>query len=291
VTSAPLTDERCPSCGGIIALRCCEICGERRPSERIYTLREFAHETFEVVTNVERSFLNTLWTLVRRPGELTAAYMRGERVRYLRPLQLFLLVNVAFFFVAGWVGIHIFSTPLYSHTHSSAYSAFAAGRLAERLEATGATEDDYAITFNRRVVVLARSLVIIMVPFFAATVAVVTVQRRRPPTPEAVRHIVFSLQFFCMLMLLTMFLWLLYKGVAVAWNKVTGGDVGWQALDPLLGATAITGLLAYLIPALRRAYELSRVRAVVASLLLVVAFYYVLTAYRFILFMTITAQI
>ena len=289
MTSPPLVDERCPSCGGTIALEYCEICGERKPSSRIYSLRAFAHEAFEVLTNVERSFLKTLWTLVRKPGELAAAYLRGERVHYLRPLQLFLLVNVIFFFVAGWARITIFSTPLYSHVRSSEYAAFAAGRVAERVEATGLTEEDYAAAFNRRVVVLARSLVIIMVPFFAAAVALATA-RRNAPAP-VVAHVVFSLHFLCVLMLLTMFLKLLFAGMRAGWTVAGGGPTAWQTLDVALGATAMAGLLAYLIPALKRTYELGWVRAVVASLLLIVAFYYVLTTYRFILFMTITAQL
>lgn len=107
--TTPRAAERCPSCGGEIDARFCRVCGERRPSERAYSMREFAHEAFEAVTNVERSFLHTLWTLFRRPGELTAAYMRGERVRYLRPLQLFLLVNVLFFFSAGSVRVSLAS--------------------------------------------------------------------------------------------------------------------------------------------------------------------------------------
>jgi hypothetical protein len=286
MTSPPLT-ETCPSCGGAIALDYCEICGERKPSSRIYSLRAFAHEAFEVVTNVERSFLKTLWTLIRKPGELVAAYMRGERVRYLKPLQLFLLVNVIFFFVAGWAGISIFSTPLYSHTHSSPYAAYAAERLAERLKATGATEDDYAISFNRRVVLLARTLVIIMVPLFAAGVALVTV-RRRARTP-VVGHVVFSLHFYCVLMILTVCLWLLYRAGSYAWGPRASGS--WQAVDLVLAVASMTGLLAYLVPALRRAYSLGWVRAVFASLLLIVAFYWVLTAYRFILFMVITTQL
>src|SRR5688572_15720328 len=111
MTPPPLIDERCPSCGGVITLEFCDVCGEKRPSLRAYTVAEFIHETFEVFTNVERSFLRTVWTLLRRPGELTAAYMRGERVRYLRPFQLFLLLNLIFFFIAG-SAVTMFSTPL-----------------------------------------------------------------------------------------------------------------------------------------------------------------------------------
>jgi uncharacterized membrane protein YhaH (DUF805 family) len=104
--------ESCPSCGGAIIDTFCGTCGERRPSTRGYSLAHFAHEVFETITDLDRSFLHTVTTLIRRPGELTAAYMRGERVRYLRPLQLFFLVNVVYFVWAGWFGVHVFNTRL-----------------------------------------------------------------------------------------------------------------------------------------------------------------------------------
>src|SRR5688572_9643119 len=120
MTTSSLPEEGCPSCGGSIVLEYCDVCGERRPSRRAYTLAEFVHETFEVFTNVERSLLRTIWVLIRRPGELTAAYMRGERVRYLRPLQLFLLVTILFFFVAVG-GSNMYSMPLATHLSSTPY--------------------------------------------------------------------------------------------------------------------------------------------------------------------------
>src|SRR5690349_21773829 len=59
--------ETCPSCGAGIGDAFCAACGERRPSARIYTIGEFASEAFEAFTNVERSFLRTFWTLIRKP--------------------------------------------------------------------------------------------------------------------------------------------------------------------------------------------------------------------------------
>jgi hypothetical protein len=44
----------------------------------------------------------TLWLLVRRPGQLTAEFLAGRRVRYLRPLRLFLLASVVLLLTLRW---------------------------------------------------------------------------------------------------------------------------------------------------------------------------------------------
>jgi hypothetical protein len=128
-----------------------------------------------------------------------------------------------------------------------------------------------------------------MVPFFAVALAFVTARRRR--SAPAVQHIVFSLLFFNVLMLLAMLVWAIYGGVHAGWMAVTGNDAGWQVLDAIVGVLTIAGIVAYLVPAMKRAYDLGRVRAVVTSLLLVYAFYWILTGYRFLLFLIITSRL
>ena len=270
--------ETCPSCSSAITGEHCANCGERRPSARIYTLREFAHEAFETVTSVERSFLRTFRALLRKPGELTAAYMRGERIRYLKPLQLFLLVNVMFFFAAG-PGINVFSTSLHNHLRGSPYRAQAQRVVAERLPRSGLTEDQYAVTFNRHTRVLARTMVIAMVPAFALGLALLTIRRRRP----AVHHLVFSLHFLAITMLLTATVsWLLWSGLPI-WRAI-----GWPRTDPQLDQTAgllmAMGCSAYLLSAFRRAYGLGRGGAALLAIVGFALLVAILVGYRMLLF-------
>src|SRR5512140_2614078 len=91
----------CVSCGRPAGTPFCPHCGEQRPSDRHGTLVEFLHDAVESVANVDGRVLRSVRTLVLRPGELTAAYARGVRAPYMRPFQLFFLVNVVFFFCAS----------------------------------------------------------------------------------------------------------------------------------------------------------------------------------------------
>jgi hypothetical protein len=87
---------RCSNCGAQARGRYCPHCGQDSRDHRVATgvlLREFWADVF----SLDSRFLRTLGLLVTRPGELTAEYMRGRRVRYLPPLRLYLIISIAFF--------------------------------------------------------------------------------------------------------------------------------------------------------------------------------------------------
>jgi hypothetical protein len=278
-TKGPAVAESCPSCGGAIDVRFCGACGERRASERAYSLKDFAHESFEAVTNVERSFLRTVWTLLRRPGELTAAYMRGERVRYLRPLQLFLLVNVIFFFIGG-AGANMYSTTLHNHLTSSPYQEQAREIVRGRLRKTGLTERQYVVAFDQKTKVLARTLVIVMAPAFAIGVALLSLKRRRP----AVRHLVFSIHFLSYMLLLTIAVTYVLRTLVLAWQAV-GGSASDAGVDQFKGVGMAIGVIAFLFPAYRRAYGDGKTRALLKAIVSFAVFATILmVGYRWLLF-------
>jgi len=60
--------------------------------------------------DVDARFLQSLKALFLKPGSLTNAYLKGERVRYLSPIRLYLFPSVLFFLIlslrALWPEIH-----------------------------------------------------------------------------------------------------------------------------------------------------------------------------------------
>jgi hypothetical protein len=278
---AATLDERCVSCGRPAGTPFCPHCGERRPGDREYSVVHFAHEAAAAVTNTDGTLLRTLWTLVRRPGELTAAYMRGQRVGYMRPLQLFLLLNLIFFLVARWSSV--FDTPLLTHMNAALHDEIATRAVNARLATRRITLDEYRVAFDNASGTQAKSLVILMVPMFAAIVGIVNVRRRR----YALQHLVFSLHAFSVL-----FLILLTVAVAVEvplkwWARARGIDLHWQVTDQTVSSAVILAFGTYAALALRRAYGDGRAAAIAKAAALCVALGLVLFAYRFVLFFTV----
>ncbi|MBB4634825.1 DUF3667 domain-containing protein [Longimicrobium terrae] len=91
----------CENCGAALAGRFCHECGQAAepPSSTVAgVLRALAADLTSVDSRVARSVIR----LLVRPGELTAEYLAGRRVRYAQPLQLYLGAATAFFFVNAY---------------------------------------------------------------------------------------------------------------------------------------------------------------------------------------------
>jgi hypothetical protein len=91
----------CPNCGTVLAGRYCSNCGQERTAAGELTMRSFFVNVLPDILNLDSKFFTTLSILLRKPGFLTREYLRGRRVRYSAPVQLYALVTAAFFFVSA----------------------------------------------------------------------------------------------------------------------------------------------------------------------------------------------
>jgi hypothetical protein len=284
------TGPACVSCGHPTGEPYCARCGERRAADRGYSLRHFASEAFETVTNVDGTAWRTLRTLVTRPGALTAAYMRGERVPWMKPLQLFLIVNVIYFVWVAFAGERVFSTPLSGHLQNSNYGETARQLILARVQQPGMTPAEineaanaYGERFNDAAAVQAKSLIITMVPMFAALVALVQVRRRRP----AVQHLVFALHVFTTLLLLAIaqryLLHLPLRALGIFGSEAQANRI----LNELIGIFMMSAMAVYTGLGLRRAYGDGVPAAIVKGAFLGWSLLLVLGLYRYLLFYTV----
>jgi hypothetical protein len=274
--------EACVSCGEPAGAPYCPQCGERRAADREYSLAHFAREGAEAFTNADGKLLRTLWTLLRRPGELTAAYMRGERVGYMRPLQLFLLINVAYFALTTWTGARVFDTPLAVHMNATVHKEIATRLVRARLAARGITAHQYRATFDSVSRTHAKSLIILMVPGFAVFVALVAARHRR----YALQHLVFSLHAFAALLVILVTVGAATELPLSVWVRWRGEMPSWHVFDEIATTAILLTFGPYLALALRRAYGDGRAPAAAKAAILCVALGVVLFAYRFVLFFT-----
>jgi hypothetical protein len=181
----------CPTCARESTTSFCGTCGERRRTPRDLTFVALLGEAFESSTDTDGRAFRTFATLLRWPGELTAAYLRGERKRYIGPIQLFLIANVVFFFVQASVGFHTLSNNLDSHLNDQRYSSWLRPWAERALAERGTTVAEYAPVFDSAVDVNAKALAILMVPLFALLAWLLSPLRRKP----VLTHVVFGLHF------------------------------------------------------------------------------------------------
>jgi hypothetical protein len=272
--------EPCVSCGRALDSPFCPQCGEKRASDRTHTLGEFFREhVVEAMANLDGRVIRSLRALVTRPGLLTAEFSRGVRLRYLPPLQLFLLLNVAFFLWSTSRNATVFDTPFANHTSIGPYQRVARRLVTEKMRKTGEDAKTFAARFDAIGKAQSRSLVLSMVPMFALFVALATLGRRRR---GAVHHLVFSLHSIAALfILLPLSFYVALAFVYGVW-KPLGLTMGRG--DLFISVTLSALFAVYLAFSLRRAYDFAWLRSLAGGAFLVAAFFVVLGLYRALLF-------
>lgn len=91
--------DHCQSCGSVRTGKFCSNCGEKKLSPDDFKLKKFILQAVDIFTHFEGKFFKTFKYLLFYPGKLTKDYIEGRRVSLMKPLQLYLIVGIAFFFL------------------------------------------------------------------------------------------------------------------------------------------------------------------------------------------------
>ncbi len=300
-TPAPV-ESVCPNCGSRSLGRYCADCGQAAPTVTDYSFRAQAADLIDQIASVDGRALRTLWALVARPGALTTEHLHGRRAQYLRPLQLFLLVNVVLFIAAP--RIPLFSYSLANYLAHAPPSPSIVATLVQRRMATVRplmtpgpapvsrspmrglrVRPAYVAAFDARVEAQRKSFVILFAPVLALILRLLFAHRL--PTPGVPHrygeHFVFALH------LLT-FIWLLltvWGGIVALAAGRTFAVVDGTGLVMLAVMVALPSAAAlYLYRAVRRVYDFGTLESIALTGALAGAFIGCLAAYRTLLFFT-----
>ncbi|MEO7711603.1 MAG: DUF3667 domain-containing protein [Gemmatimonadaceae bacterium] len=270
-------DRSCANCGSRLVQRYCADCGQPAPGPRDYSIRAHAAEFVDQLASVDGKIGRTLWALVARPGALTVDHLAGRRARYLRPLQLFLVVNVLLFVIAPRVPMFTYS--LRSYLTYAPPSPVVVASLVRRTSAA-TDRSAYTAAFDARVESQRKSLIILFAPALALLFRVLFARRtKRAGVPHRYgEHLVFALH-------LLAFIWLAVTG----WGAL--GTLSSLAPTRTLNVLTFVLLVAlfaatpvYLLRALARVYDLTRIQSLAVLMALLTSFVGLVVAYRTLLF-------
>lgn len=271
----------CPSCGDNSTGRFCPACGEERGRRKNYSLLSHLREAFNVVTNVESGFLRSFAALIARPGFLTSQYFAGRRKPFLKPLQLFLLCNIIFFFVQSYTEFNTLSTPLNVHIRLLPYSNYARAKVNQDVLDRGTTLKEYQARFDATIETQSKTLVVLMIPMFGLVLQALYWRAGR----YLVEHLVFSVHFYSFFLLLLSAILLLTTLAFGLARRLTTNLAIFQS-DFFFTTIMLLSCLVYLLCAVRRAYEQGWVITVLKCVILVAGIMCILQLYRFCLFFT-----
>ena len=283
--------ESCPNCGSPELEKYCPQCGQAAPQPSDYSLGSYASDLFESITSTDGKTLRTFATLLTRPGHLTIEHLAGRRARYLRPIQIFLLVNVLLFVSAPQVPL--FSYSLEKYLRYAPPSPELVSRLVQNVTPAGHSHvagrgaeefSEYASAFDARVESQRKSLIILFAPALALLLfAMFRVSGAVGTAPMRYgEHMVFSLH-------LLAFVWLVLAGVGLL-ARLSSIIAGTSRPATITIVALVAGLLgwglAYLMRSIRRVYSTSWPWTVAATAIVAAGFTGLLIVYRTLLFFT-----
>lgn len=241
--------ERCRACSVRLAGPYCHACGERRPGPEDERLGLFLREQFHEVTSADGKLWRSLKALFV-PGKLTEEYFAGRRGRYVRPVRLFIVGNLLFFFMLTLTASSsIFQGRAESNRTNSAYGRWATEQLAAAAAGAGVSQEAYDAAFDQHAETLSTTLVFLLVPGLALTLAALLFWTGA----SGLRHLVFATHYFAFTMIGSVVVAVVL--LPVHWGLQSLSRYGVPApsgysLDPLLFVVFVI----YLVLALRRAY-------------------------------------
>lgn len=159
----PLT-HICKSCGNTFSGSYCNECGEKVLHASDRSFKRFAETIFKAITFADSKFIKTLWLVLKKPGFISREFSEGRRVRYLKPLSLFLVLNLAYFLFPV---IQLFNASLNTQLRSSSVLRVLRNLytnvVASKTASMGIDFSSFSLIYNLKTVGLAKLMVMVFV--------------------------------------------------------------------------------------------------------------------------------
>ena len=90
-------EHTCKSCGNHFKGNYCNECGEKVLLDEDRSFKTFVSNILIAITFADSTLIKTLWLVISKPGFITDEYTGGRRVKYLKPISLFFVLNLIYF--------------------------------------------------------------------------------------------------------------------------------------------------------------------------------------------------
>lgn len=203
---------QCPSCSTPITGEYCSHCGEAVLTSQNRKLSHLVGDFLQSITKIDGKLLRTLGCLCFKPGVYDNHYHLGARNQYIKPISLFLLVNVLF---VSFIPINDFFL-MFLDQRGQIYYPWVKDWVDANVAQSGLALKEYGSRYNQMVKVLARSIIITSVPFFMIFVVLIFNNRRYYLSD----HLVFSLNTYAFFMLAMLVFWFIAQSIVSLFEMI-----------------------------------------------------------------------
>jgi hypothetical protein len=267
----------CKSCDNSFVGLYCNLCGEKVIEPKDRKFRTFISNVVIATSIVDNKFIKSLWLIISRPGFLSREYVDGRRVMYMRPLQLFFILNLIYFLFPV---LQMFNSSLFTQKYILPHKAIVREVVAAKIKKDNMPPVAFELLYNEKTTKLAKLLIVIFVVIASLPLSLIFIRRNRYFTD----HVALSVELTCFnlavnTIFLSMILWPVNKIL-----HLTG--TGWEKyLDDLtLTVIFISTNLYFLYRAGRNFYQQKGRKLILKVVLGILGLFLALEAYKFILF-------
>lgn len=271
----------CPSCGAETIGQFCGNCGEKQVSQSDYSLRHYLKEFAAALTLLDSKVLRSLWLLISKPGYLSSVYFRGCRVRYVKPLQLFVFLNVIYYLSLTLFVATTFTTPLATQLHmNNYYPAHARKLVDQKLQKNRISYEAFETKYNERTGILSKTLIFLLIPIFALLFYALFFRKRK----YFVEHVVVATHFWSFNLILLGVILPIVTVLQTRLLKAVNISATYAANDNIVSIALQICIGAYLFVMFRRFYAANGWYCVATASVIAWSFFHIVWFYRFCLF-------
>lgn len=272
----PPNEHTCKSCGHIFAGLFCNICGEKVIEAKDRKLRTFMGSVLISTTFVDNKFLKSLWLTISNPGYLSRQYVEGRRVQYMKPLQMFFILNLVYFLFHT---LQMFNSSLYTQINVLPHARIARDVVVNKIASEGITYGGFELMYNDKTTSLSKLLVVVFVFIASLPISLIFARRNRYFTD----HMALAVELTSFNMAvnaigLTLIFWVTSKVFHLT------GIAGSYLNDVTLTIIFISTNLYFIFRAAKTFYLQTGKRHILNAIAGIIGLFLALEAYRFFLF-------
>lgn len=269
----------CLNCSTEVNGHYCTNCGEKIYGQKDKKIGQLIEEALHFITHFEGRFFVTLKTLFKSPGQLSFDYCRGLRIKYFKPVSLYILLVVVYLIFPAFRG---FNMTLEGHLGQRFYSGISAGMVKNKQEKLGCDYATLKTKFEQKSEKVSKILLLIVLPLGALVLALLFARKNL----FFFDHFILSAELSSMF-LLVFFLILPFVSTAFFWFLSKSLYTSLFSESNLL-RLSIALLFSFSLVAFRRFYSVSLWTALLKSAAFSACqFFIMFMLYRFLQFVTV----
>jgi hypothetical protein len=276
-TSNALSEQVCKSCGNEFRGVYCNVCGEKVIEPKDRSFRVFLSKILIATTIVDNKFVKSLVLTISQPGFLSREYVDGRRVNYMRPLQMFFILNLTYFLFPV---LQMFNSSLYTQLYVLPHRQIAREVVSKKVGAEGLSIQGFEMMYNDKTNGFAKLLLVLFVILASLPLSLIFRKKDRFFTD----HLALSVEltsFNLAINAISLSVVLVIMNKLFKWSNVTWGN---YLNDLTLTIVFVLTNLYFIFIAANSFYNQKGKRRIVKALLGVFGLFLALEVYRFLLF-------